>query len=226
MAAFPWMAVASLANTAADLFNKGESPADQRAAQAAADKKAYERTVEMNKNQVRWRVEDAKKAGIHPLAALGLPGAGGFGSSSMFVDGQPNSGSVVAGGVGGFAKAMAGEQVENADLQNKLLQTEIALNEQKLGARSRTLAASVNAVRPQADPTDKPLFKAGPFSLRRPPRSITAQQAEDEGWEIGGAAQGSYNILGGDWFYDDWDKWSEIRDAMGRFRGRYERNTR
>lgn len=35
-------------------------------------KEQFEYQKELHKNQVQWRVEDAKKAGLHPLAALGV----------------------------------------------------------------------------------------------------------------------------------------------------------
>lgn len=47
--------------------------------QSALDfsRKQFEYQKEMAKNQLQWRVEDAKKAGLHPMAALGL-GASSF----------------------------------------------------------------------------------------------------------------------------------------------------
>lgn len=43
----------------------------------AFSKEQFEYQKELAKNQLQWRVEDAKKAGLHPMAALGL-GASSF----------------------------------------------------------------------------------------------------------------------------------------------------
>lgn len=51
--------------------SKNKATASQHA--IAMQELAYQK--ELHKNQVQWRVEDAKKAGIHPLAALGLSSA-------------------------------------------------------------------------------------------------------------------------------------------------------
>lgn len=43
---------------------------NQQSMNFAKDQFAYQK--ELAKNQIQWRVEDAKKAGVHPMAALGL----------------------------------------------------------------------------------------------------------------------------------------------------------
>lgn len=45
------------------------------AAQKDVAMQELEYQKELHKNQIQWRVEDAKKAGLHPLAALGLSSA-------------------------------------------------------------------------------------------------------------------------------------------------------
>lgn len=50
-------------------MNAGDARAEARADAA----QAREWQVNAFKNQLQWRVEDAKKAGIHPLAAIGAP---------------------------------------------------------------------------------------------------------------------------------------------------------
>lgn len=46
-------------------------------AQHLENKKAWHRLKKLNKRQLQWRVKDAEKAGIHPLAALGISPASG-----------------------------------------------------------------------------------------------------------------------------------------------------
>lgn len=50
--------------------DKDKSQAQQQAAQQAAQLN-YEQQKEFAQHGIRWRVEDAKEAGLHPLAALG-----------------------------------------------------------------------------------------------------------------------------------------------------------
>lgn len=67
-------------------------------------------------NQIQWRTEDAKKAGIHPLAALGIsPASGSRGFSSN---------------IGGPAPFMAGQNI-NKLLQKYMNKEVIELQEQK-----------------------------------------------------------------------------------------------
>lgn len=52
------------------LGNKSESAANS--ANMGFAREQFEYQKELHKNQLQWRVEDAKKAGLHPMAALGL----------------------------------------------------------------------------------------------------------------------------------------------------------
>lgn len=61
-----------------------------RAAESAGNKNA-DLQRQFAQNGVRWRVEDAKKAGIHPLAALGMTGAS---ASPVYVGSNFDGGSM------------------------------------------------------------------------------------------------------------------------------------
>jgi len=94
---------------------------------------------EFAQNGVRWRVEDAKKAGIHPLAALGASGASYSPVSSTFQSapdpiastmsslGQNLSRSMMTTRTGP-EKQMQQLQLENQQLQNDYLRSQIAMN--------------------------------------------------------------------------------------------------
>lgn len=105
----------------------------------------YLRNKEFARNKVQWLVEDAKAAGISPLAALGIQsGGGGFASSispaqtyydspasqapsASDLGGLPPSGSAVGDGVAA-AGAMLADHLANAErrgLQNQLLRAQI-----------------------------------------------------------------------------------------------------
>lgn len=52
------------------LGNKSQSDANALNAQLTREQIAYQK--ELHQNQLQWRVQDAKKAGLHPLAGLGV----------------------------------------------------------------------------------------------------------------------------------------------------------
>lgn len=67
--------VGSALGAATSLFGVNKSAKSQSAANAANMALAREQMQyqkDLAQNQVQWRVEDAKKAGLHPLAALGI----------------------------------------------------------------------------------------------------------------------------------------------------------
>lgn len=70
--AFPWGSVIGAAGgIASSLFgSSSQEKANKLNLQLAREQLAYQK--ELAHNQVQWRVEDAKKAGLHPLAALGV----------------------------------------------------------------------------------------------------------------------------------------------------------
>lgn len=112
--------------------------------QTRENKKAYRRnkksTKWLNKNQIGWTVDAAKRAGIHPLAAMGAPAAASFaGASPSSIPGQSDGGgrsqdySKAGDAIGSFINRKdAAEnrqiQVENARLQNQEIQSRINLN--------------------------------------------------------------------------------------------------
>lgn len=105
---------------------------------------------------IQWRVADAKKAGIHPLAALGSPGA-----SYTPVSGSPMGDAMadIASSIGQEAVARrqaSGNKSLNAK-REQLLDAEIA------EARSRTLLNHANAKRTIIGPG----ARHDPFAMRK-----------------------------------------------------------
>jgi len=100
----------------------------------------YERQKEFAQMGIQWRVEDAKKAGLHPLAAIG---AGGASYSPTIVAGDTNFGSKLGSVAGRLAemgqntkraevatmtddeREMSALAIRNAQLRNQLLEGQI-----------------------------------------------------------------------------------------------------
>lgn len=70
--------------------------------------KAWRRHKQQMQNQIRWRVKDAKKAGLHPLAALGISPASGP-SMGPSVGSQRDTGRSLANMGQGLQRALAGK---------------------------------------------------------------------------------------------------------------------
>lgn len=102
---------------------------------------------------IQWRVRDARRAGVHPLAALGAqtmsfapsfsggePGAGHIAAAGMEANAYAQLGQDLSRAIGAFdepadrndayVKALQALQLENAGLQNQFLASQIARNTQ------------------------------------------------------------------------------------------------
>lgn len=131
--------------------------AGQKASNKAGDIAREERRLQMDtlKNQIQWRVEDAKKAGINPLFALGAApysyspsGGGGFAGTDFGGMGQDISRAVMAGATAREREQAAiqakiereqtntlfGLEVEHRGLENELLRSQIGrMNSAQIG---------------------------------------------------------------------------------------------
>lgn len=85
-------------------------------------KQNYEQQKEFAQNSIQWRVNDARQAGLHPLAALGTQGS--YYTPSAQVGGD-NMGQYVAQAGSEIGKAMQMLQLQNMQLQNDKLGAEI-----------------------------------------------------------------------------------------------------
>lgn len=113
---------------------EGDSAKDHAMDMAAADANLQR---EFAQNGIRWRVEDAKAAGIHPLYALGAQTAAASPvfagtvppAASMSDYGQDLSRSIyttMTSGERSGSRALGELQLERAGLENELLRSQIA----------------------------------------------------------------------------------------------------
>lgn len=173
----------------------------KNAAEKAADKQA-DLQRQFAQNAIQWKVEDAKKAGIHPLYAMGANtvsyqpvSVGDTSLGSAFSDmGQDLSRAVeVAQSAPDrvFTKTMQALQLERAGLENGLLKSQIARN---------TLSAQVpppGGVLPEVikPPERTPNVRIGGKDVQLDPTTSNLGQLGEERygegpaqWITGGAA--------------------------------------
>lgn len=113
---------------------------------------------EFAQNSIQWRVQDAKSAGLHPLAALGVSGYQ-YTPAGMSSSGSPADYSWVGRAMGdmgqaidgarqvgmtraqrqkaeSLADAMSAQQLKHGDLENEILALEIASKKARLSQES------------------------------------------------------------------------------------------
>lgn len=118
----------------------------------------YQAQREFATHGIRWKVADAKAAGIHPLYALGA-------STTGF---QPVTGDTGAmgRGVSGAGAAISRHAVERARLENDLLRTELMASRMAL-ARDAAGVPGQAGVDPLVGPWNQPYLKTAPYSEAR-----------------------------------------------------------
>lgn len=151
----------------------------------AAENIALQR--EFAQSGIQWRVEDAKKAGIHPIYALGSGGASfspvsanfaadtslpnAFASAGQDIGRAINSTRSASQRIDAFTKASQALQLENMGLQNEALRTEIASKSARLNqVSSPAMPAASDAWLIPGQPSSGPagaLFQDQP--LKRAP---------------------------------------------------------
>lgn len=139
--------------------------AENRAATAEANEKNYQAQKEFAQQGLRWKVEDANAAGVHPLYALGAPsqsfspsyvGSTSQASTSMG-EGLSRMGQDIGSAVSAtkttgelaYDAALQGLQLERASLENDLLRSQIMRT--TLASRPAFPDASGEVIPPGAD---------------------------------------------------------------------------
>lgn len=128
---------------------------------------------EFAQNSIKWRVEDAKRAGVHPMAALGISGSSfspvstsipGISDSSYLSDMGQNIDRAIQVGkdqdaqkeAKGFTDTMNQLTLEKMGLENDVLRAEIASKQAMLKQAQTPPAPKVNVSAPFGDQLDAP----------------------------------------------------------------------
>lgn len=168
----------------------------------AGQEKEIELQKEFAKNGLRWKVEDAKAAGLHPLAALGSSGAAyspvGLGSNttaeSMGSAGQDISRAVdttrtMGERVDAYTKTSQALSLERQGLENQLLRVEI-LN----AGRSSSPPFPGDTYPMPGQPGSAVVHMPSPFGLP-PMRVANPEMAEQAQTHFGDVAEEIYGPL-------------------------------
>lgn len=110
---------------------------------------AYNR--ELNQNKIAWTVADAKRAGVHPLAALGSPVAGSWATQSP----DNSMGQAISSAGGRASQAIMQKQANELALQQQAKQNEL-IDAQVANLQAETARINRNAIRQAPSPDGNP----------------------------------------------------------------------
>lgn len=189
------------------LINK-KSAESANAAQQAMAEKNIALQQEFAKKGIRWRVNDARKAGIHPLYALGAQTTS-FSPVSVGTHADSSFGSAVASMGQDVSRAINATRTapERLDAYAKTVQD---LSLQKMGLENELLASQVAKLKasinppmptliPEGDPAKRPPLMFGGRPLPIDPGTSNASDFEERygefGGNVGGVAVGWRDML-------------------------------
>lgn len=135
MSGFPW---GSLITAGGSLLGGLFSDSSDAANAQKINQQNLQASREFAQNRIQWTAEDAKKAGIHPLAALG---AQTFSPPTFQVPGQSRTGDAIGKGAEALGEAFTKLQLEGLKASNEKTKAEAAL----AAAQSRTVLAKARA---------------------------------------------------------------------------------
>lgn len=169
------------------------------ARQLALNSEAENRAMQYDfaKNGIRWRVADAKEAGVHPIYALGAstpsfsPVSTNFAADTSLPNAMAAAGQDIGRAINStrsqderivaFTKAARALQLENMSLQNENLRTEIASKTARLGANQSgpPMPAPGDAWLIPGQPPSGPSGSRGPLFVDTP-----LKRAPGDPWKL------------------------------------------
>lgn len=202
---------------------------------------------EFAQSGIQWKVEDAKKAGVHPLYALGAQTTS-YSPTTVGAVGDTSLGSGIASAGQDLSRAIAttsskptrleavaaAQAVEKGSLENELLKVQIAKLKGQIGPPMPTLADR-NAIPGQpvtvpeaAKPDDRPQLALDGGKVLTHPGFSNADEYEKRWGELSDYTAGPWimlNDLGYNinkwWFGPDRSKWGPKRGNTGDYFSHY-----
>jgi len=166
-------------------------PILQAAAGLAGNLFTNQQNLKLAKSSVQMRVADAKKAGIHPLAALG--------AQIQAPQVQPLVGDSVGNALGQIGASLTGTQAEDRALAIRRSEAEIRRVEAEtaiLRARSRTVIESGRRVGRERAAVEREVIPYGPFGrIHTNPTHADAQVIQDRYGDIVENVAGMGNVF-------------------------------
>lgn len=172
------------------LGNRAQEKANKRNAQMARqqEERNYERQKEFAKSGIQWKKEDALKAGIHPLYALGAQTTGfqsyvgGSSYSAPDYSGIASAGQDIGRAIDStrspgekltaYAKTVQDLTIQRMGLENEVLASQVAKNRAAVtpGIPSETDQYLIEGQNAEGTVTEKPMSRtmAGPGGYREP----------------------------------------------------------
>lgn len=151
---------------------------------------------------IRWRVEDAKAAGLHPLAALGVQP---FNPTASYVGGGNSTSERWANAGNGIARAVSAGSTAMERLSERLLESQIKGQEIDNAFRASELARTTGA---QMNPP----FPGRPGILVKP-SEITTTRPGDRATELAGPAPAVKEFINRDGTVTSWPS-KDARDSI------------
>lgn len=186
------------ANVRAQLDINRQNIAEARRAEKVGireTRRAQRLQIREDNSKVRRLVEDARAAGIHPLAAMGVAGGGGFQAAQGVVptlNAPVTEANTSAGDAVGAAGAMIGSAIDNrvSPLDQRMKLSQINLMDAQATdllsqARSRSIIAAARAAGPRVL-ADAPTIRGASVPLTRDPNQFSSAGEVEE--EYGGIA--------------------------------------
>lgn len=185
---------------------------DRDAKRDAFDKNA-ELQREFAQHGIRWRVEDAKAAGLHPLAAVGMQPAS---ASPIFMEGG-GMGDAFARAGSDIGRAISAKQTSSERLSERLLEAQIKGQEIENAYKASRLGRMV-------DPTQNPPPMPSASGEELVPSRVTISRPSDISTEAGRLAPAVKEFINKDGSVSIWpsaDAKQSIEDSLYEYEHMY-----
>lgn len=118
----------------------------------------YDMQKEFAQNSLRWKVQDAIAAGIHPLAAMGAQGYSA--SPSAIATGPDNSMSNMVRGMGqNISRAVQATQTQSERVATRLAEERMMLENEGQALQNQILRKQLNPALPSSNVVETPLTR-------------------------------------------------------------------